>query len=67
MTTNQKELIKKALIKHPGEILKYCGDKASWENSFTTENIKGKPYLFFWYNLESGHTLTESILIKKGE
>lgn len=59
LNLNQKILIAKALKRHPGKILKYCGSKTNWEDCFTI--IKGE--LFFWYNLESGATHTESMII----
>lgn len=59
MNTNQKILIQKALKRHPGKILKYCGNKTNWKDCFT---IVGKE-LIFWYNLESGATYNESLII----
>ena len=59
MNTNQKKLIAKALKRHPGKILKYCGSKTNWEDCFTIFENK----LIFWYNLESGATYNESLII----
>lgn len=61
MKTNQKILIKKALAKHPGKALFYVSDKTSWEECFSIFENK----LYFYYNLESGATHNESLIISK--
>lgn len=64
MNSNQKKLIAQALKNHPGKALSFCGEITNWEESFTIEEVEEKKYLFFWFNLESGHTHTESSPIK---
>jgi len=59
MNLDQQKLIAKALKRHSGKILKYCGSKTNWEDCFTIINKE----LIFWYNLESGATHTESMII----
>ena len=58
-TEPEKKLMKQALAKHPGEILKFCGDKTNWKDCFIVQDVGGAEHLVFYYNLESGHTLTE--------
>jgi len=65
MNTNQKILIAKALKRHPGKILKYCGSKTDWKNCFTTIELNNKKELIFWYNLESGATYNEIMVISQ--
>jgi len=59
MDTNQKILIKKALERHSGKILKYCGSETNWKDCFTIIELNNKKELLFWYNLENGATYNE--------
>lgn len=57
--TLKKILISQAIKKNPGQLLSFCGEEKSWDDCFTIEDIKNEPTLVFWYNLPTGHTLSE--------
>jgi len=58
-------LIRRAIERHPDQLLTYCGTKARWEDCFTEiESKKGKE-LIFWYNIGGG-TFNEILILDGG-
>ena len=47
-------LAARAIERHPGKILTYCGSKKCWDDCFTIMNFKDKEKLVFWYNVGKG-------------
>jgi hypothetical protein len=51
-------LMQKAIHKHPGKTLTYCGSKQNWDDCFTINNDQ----LILWYNVE-GNTHVEALTL----
>ena len=64
MTQNQKTLIRKAMKKHPNEVLFFCSDKTNWNDCFMEYDLKEGKKLAFYYNLKNGGTYTELLNIE---
>ncbi len=54
-------LAARAIERHPGKMLTYCGSKKCWNDCFTIINNK----LVFWYNIGEG-TFNEVLTLDKG-
>lgn len=59
----KKTLQIKALHKHPGIMISYCGSKTNWNDCFTEVELNGKKELVFWYNLPNSGTCNEIMTI----